>query len=145
MQNNTLTSDNALRDNKLPSQGYSNTMHDVAAVDPYQIAQQQRVMPRELKAGSQRGEMTIQGKLTVRNPESDERILVGNYNDEFGIFGATITGNDENNLDISWKIIGKTRYIYNNGENFLQDGVLPDSTGGFIIVKSGNEVADVYN
>lgn len=143
MQNNT--NDNAFSNNKLPQQGYSNTLHDVASVDPYQIAQQQRVMPRELKAGSQRGEMVIQGKLTVRNPETAERILVGNYNNEFGLFGATIINNDENNLDLSWKIIGKTRYIYNNGENFLQDGVLPDSSGGFIIVKSGNEVADVYN
>ncbi len=140
-----ITSDNSFTDNKVPNQGYSNTTHDVTAVDPYRLAEQMRVMPRQLSTGSQRGEMTIQGKLIVTDPNSNQRILVGNHDNEFGIFGATISGNDEENLTISWKVIGATRYVYKNSENFLQDGVLPDGVGGFIIVKDGYEVEDVYS
>jgi len=143
MQNNTLTSDNALRDNKLPSQGYSNTMHDVAAVDPYQIAQQQRVMPRDLKAGSQRGEMTIQGKLTVRNPNTDEQIVIGTIGNDFGIFGAA---NSTDNPSIAWKIVGQTYYFYDliSGKNIMQVGKLPDGTFNFASAKAAYNVAEAF-
>lgn len=143
MQNNTLTSDNALRDNKLPSQGYSNTMHDVAAVDPYQIAQQQRVMPRELKAGSQRGEMTIQGKLTVRNPNTDEQIIIGTVGNDFGIFGAA---DSTDNPDVAFGIVGQTFYFYDlsDGRNIMQIGKLPDGTFNFASAKATYEVEDAF-
>lgn len=143
MQNNTITSDNALKDNKLPSQGYSNTMHDVAAVDPYQIAQQNRVMPRELKAGSQRGEMTIQGKLTVRNPDTDEQIIIGTVNNDFGIFGAA---DSTDNPDIAFGIIGQTFYFYDlsDGRNIMQIGKLPDGTFNFASAKATYEVEDAF-
>jgi len=143
MQNNTITSDNALKDNKLPSQGYSNTMHDVAAVDPYQIAQQQRVMPRELKAGSQRGEMTIQGKLTVRNPNTDEQIIIGTVGNDFGIFGAA---DSTDNPDVAFGIVGQTFYFYDlsDGRNIMQIGKLPDGTFNFASAKATYEVEDAF-
>lgn len=143
MQNNTITSDNALRGNQLPKQGYSNTMHDVAAVDPYQIAQQQRVMPRELKAGSQRGEMTIQGKLTVRNPDTDESIIIGTVGNDFGVFGAA---DSTDNPDIAFSIVGQTFYFYDlsDGRNIMQIGKLPDGTFNFASAKATYEVEDAF-
>lgn len=143
MQNNTNTNDNAFSGNKLPSQGYSNTMHDVAAVDPYQIAQQQRVMPRELKAGSQRGEMTIQGKLTVRNPNTDEQIIIGTVGNDFGIFGAA---DSTDNPDVAFGIVGQTFYFYDlsDGRNIMQIGKLPDGTFNFASAKATYEVEDAF-
>lgn len=143
MQNNTNTNDNAFSGNKLPSQGYSNTMHDVAAVDPYQIAQQQRVMPRELKAGSQRGEMTIQGKLTVRNPNTDEQIIIGTVGNDFGIFGAA---DSTDNPDVAFSIVGQTFYFYDlsDGRNIMQIGKLPDGTFNFASAKATYEVEDAF-
>lgn len=143
MQNNTNTNDNAFSGNKLPSQGYSNTMHDVAAVDPYQIAQQQRVMPRELKAGSQRGEMTIQGKLTVRNPNTDEQIIIGAVGNDFGIFGAA---DSTDNPDVAFGIVGQTFYFYDlsDGRNIMQIGKLPDGTFNFASAKATYEVEDAF-
>lgn len=141
MQNNP--NDNAFSNNKLPNQGYSNTLHDVAAVDPYQIAQQQRVMPRELKAGSQRGEMTIQGKLTVRNPDTDESIIIGTVNNSFGIFGAA---DSSDNPDIAFSIVGQTFYFYDlgDGRNIMQVGKLPDGTFNFASAKATYEVEDAF-
>ncbi len=140
MQNNTY--DNAFSNNKLPAQGYSNTLHDVAAVDPYLIAQQQRVMPRELKAGSQRGEMMIQGKLTVSDPNSDEKIVIGTVNDTFGIFG---TSSDADNPDIAFSVVGQTFYFYNlndSNHNIMQVGKLSDETFGWAVAAPGTDVAD---
>jgi hypothetical protein len=144
MQNNT--NDNAFNYNKLPNQGYSNTLHDVAAVDPYQIAAQQRLMPRELKSGSQRGEMTIQGKLTVRNPDTDERVVIGSVDGEFGIFGAEATAGDDSSLNIAWKAVGQTFYYYDldDGRNIMQVGKLPDGTYNFASAKATYEVEDAF-
>ena len=141
MQNNP--NDNAFSYNKLPNQGYSNTLHDVAAVDPYQIAQQQRVMPRELKAGSPRGEMTIQGKLTVRNPDTDESIIIGTVGNSFGIFGAA---DSSDNPDIAFSIVGQTFYFYDlgDGRNIMQVGKLPDGTFNFASAKATYEVEDAF-
>lgn len=143
MQNNA--NDNAFNNNRLPSQGYSNTRHDVASVDPYQIAAQQRLMPRELKAGSQRGEIIIQGKLTVTDPTSDERIIIGTVGDNFGIFGAV---DSTDNPEIAYKIVGQTFYFYdlnNESANIMQFGKVPDETFGFAIAKTGSEVADIFD
>lgn len=143
MQNSNTTNDNAFRGNALPKQGFSNTMHDVAAVDPYQIAQQQRVMPRELKAGSQRGEMVIQGKLTVRNPDTDEQIIIGSVNNDFGVFG---TSGSSDNPDVAFGIVGQTFYFYDltDGRNIMQIGKLPDGTFNFASAKATYEVEDAF-
>jgi len=141
MQDNTY--DNSFSNNKLPLQGYSNTMHDVAAVDPYRIAQQQRVMPRELKAGSQRGEMVIQGKLTIRNPETDEQVIIGSVNNDFGIFG---TSGSSDNPDVAFSVVGQTFYFYDlsDGRNIMQVGKLPDGTFNFASAKATYEVEDAF-
>lgn len=145
MQNNQ--SDNAFSYNKLPAQGYSNTLHDVAAIDPYQIAAQQRLMPRELKSGSQRGEMVIQGKLTVVNPDTNERMVLGSNGDSFGLFAAEAVGGDDSNLDTALAITGKSLDMYkldDEGRNTLRLGLLPDGMYNLVAVKDGYEVEDVF-
>ena len=132
--------------NQLPKQGYSNTLEEVNAVDPYSGTEpDQRFKPRNIPTGATRGEQTVEGTFIIRNPDTDERILLGILGDEFGIFGGTIESNDENKITVDWKIIGATRYIYKETYNILQDGILPDGTGGFVIVKEGNNVTDVFD
>jgi len=68
-------------------------------------------------------------------------IIPGSTTNEFGFFSLNASG------EVIMKIINGTRYVYRptNGENFLQDGILPDGSGGFIITKSGSEVEDVFS
>ncbi len=167
MQNNT--DDNAFSYNKLPSQGYSNTLHDVAAVDPYQMAQQMRVMPRQLSTGAQRGEQTIFGKLIIHSSDGDTdrditldgdsgQITVTTGTDvvglgaipgnstETGLFGGNINSTD-GSIELVWKIVGATRYIYdllNNGVNVMQDGKLPDGGYGWDVAQTGKNVSEIY-
>lgn len=144
MQNNGNTSDSAFDYNKLPSQGYSNTLHDVKAVDPYQMAQQMRVMPRQLSTGAQRGEMTIFGKLTIGDPNSDQRIILGSNGDEFGFFGAQESGGD---IDVAFSIVGQQINFYRpdqDGRNNMRIGQLPDGTYNMVAVKDTYEVEDAF-
>lgn len=142
---NSNPGDNAFDYNKLPSQGYSNTMHDVKAVDPYQLAQQMRVMPRQLSTGAQRGEMTIFGKLTIGDPNSDDRIILGGDNGEFGIFGGTSDGSDS--ISRAWSITQTQFNFYRldqNGRNNMRIGQLPDGTYNMVAVKDTFEVEDAF-
>lgn len=144
--NSNAPTDGSFNYNLLPKQGYSNSLHDIGAVDPYQLAQQTRVMPRQLSTGSQRGTMTVQGKIVVQNPETNERILIGSYNEEFGIFQAETVDGDENVLNVAKKTIGVTDYWYDldSGRNYAQFGKLPDGTFNLILVDTPSNVVDVF-
>lgn len=145
-QGNNGTTDGSFDYNVLPKQGFSNSLHDVGAIDPYRQAEQMRVMPRQLSTGSQRGTMTIQGKLVVQNPLTNERILIGSYNDEFGIFQAQTVNGDENVLNVAKKTIGVTDYYFDldTGRNFAQFGKLPDGTFNLVLVDTPSNVVDVF-
>lgn len=141
-----MQSDNAFTDNKLPSQGYSNTLHDIKPVDVYGQAEQRRVLPRQLSTGAQRGEMTIFGKIVVGDPNSNKRVIIGTNNDDFGFFGAQVAGGDEQNPTIAWKIVGQTFYFYDldDNRNIMQVGQLPDGTFNMVAAKDGYEVEDAF-
>jgi hypothetical protein len=145
MQGDDFTKDNSFNGNKLPRQGFSNTTHDVAAVDPYKLAEQMRVMPRQLSTGAQRGEMTIFGKLTVGDPNSDERIVIGGDSNQFGIFGGVSSGGDS--INRAWSITQQQFNFYRldqNGRNNMRIGQLPDGTYNMVAVKDGYEVEDAF-
>lgn len=83
---------------------------------------------------------TIRGTLTVVNTDGS-KVTIGvipNSNNQFGLAFF------DKNGTLSTKHVGATRYIYKNGFNIIQDGLLPDNSGGFIIVKDGINVADVF-
>lgn len=102
---------------------------------PLESATNERVKPRQVATGAQRGQQTL-----VNTDGS--KIIFGMLpeNNEFGIAFYDPQGR------LVSKYLSATRYIYDsNGLNFLQDGVLTGGARGFIIVKDGNNVASVIS
>lgn len=142
MQNN----DNSFTNNQLPTAGVSNTLHNVQAVDIYQQAQQMRVMPRQLSTGAQRGEMVVFGKLTIGDPNSSDRIVIGVNDDEFGFFGGEDDGTGQG-INKAFGIVGQEINFYQldqSGRNNMRIGRLPDGTYNMIAVKDTYEVEDAF-
>lgn len=83
MQNDGLTGDNSFSDNKLPNAQVSNTLHDLKAVDPYRLAEQTRVLPRQVSTGVTRGEQQVQGSWVVVDRDGNTRMLIGYKEDAF--------------------------------------------------------------
>lgn len=115
---------------------------------PIVSADFERVHPRQESTGVQRGERIIVGTLVLRNPNNQEQIVVGFGNDgEFGIFGQQIMNNDPAKTTLTWKIVGRTYYVYDpdTNKNSFQAGILPDGSGGVAGANTGFDVADGYN
>ncbi len=108
---------------------------------------------RKLQTGNTRGTQTVgyggakidgaNNRITITDPATGQIMgfgIIPNTTNEFGFFSLDSSGN------LITKIVNGTTYVYkpNNQENFLQSGILPDGTGGFIITKDGTEVADVF-
>lgn len=117
---------------------------------------QSRMIPRQMVTGSTRGTQTVgyggtkidgsNNRITIENSSSGSSIGMGVIPDsttnELGFFALDANDN------LIMKIVDGTRYIYNpenDYRNVLQDGLLPDNTGGFIIVKEDTDVADVFD
>lgn len=122
---------------------------------PTDDAQRQQLEPKSIMSGILPGatQIRIGGSSSVLIDGLNQRITITNGTSSVGI--GAIPG-DEGNLGfysadangmVIQKIVGGTRYIYrpSNGENFLQDGILPDGSGGFIITKEGTPVPDVFS
>lgn len=142
MQNN----DNSFDANKLPTGGVSNTLHDVQAVDVYKQAEQMRVMPRQLSTGAQRGEMVVFGKITIGDPNSNERIVLGTNGNEFGFFGGEDDGTGQT-INKAFSIVGQQINFYQldqSGRNNMRIGQLPDGTYNMVAVKDTYEVEDAF-
>lgn len=116
--------------------------------------QRRQLEPKSIMSGMLPGatQIRIGGSESVLIDGLHQRITITNGTSSIGI--GAIPG-DEGNLGfysadsngmIIQKIVGGTRYVYrpSNGENFLQDGILPDGSGGFIITKEGTAVPDVF-
>lgn len=60
---------------------------------------------------------------------------------DFGFFSLDANGN------VIQKVVMGTTYVYSptdNFNNFLQMGILPDGTGGWVVAAQGSEVDDLY-
>lgn len=108
----------------------------------------------KLQTGNTRGTQTVgyggakidgaNNRITITDPATGQTMgfgVIPGTTNEFGFFSLDSSGN------LITKIVNGTTYVYkpNNQENFLQSGILPDGSGGFIITKDGTEVADVFN
>jgi len=63
--------------NQLPQQGYSNTLPEIDAVNPYAAAEQSRILPRQVASGNTRGEQQVRGNWQVTDDEGNIRIYMG--------------------------------------------------------------------
>jgi hypothetical protein len=109
---------------------------DSDQVEPVPIeSQDERIKPRQVGTGAQRGQQTL-----VNTDGS--KMVYGILPDNAG-FGIAFYNSDG---DLVSKQTGTNRYLYDeDGNNYLQDGILADGTRGFIIVKPGFTVDDVIN
>ena len=115
---------------------------------PAPSSQHRRIYAREVSSGNQRGTQNILGQQTLIDEESGDRIVLGHYSDEFGIFGLTFPSGDFNKPVLSWKIVGQTYYFYdldNGNVNIIQLGQLPDDSYGLAISKLTQNVADAFS
>ena len=115
---------------------------------PIISANQDRVLPRQMSSGKSRGENTITGSMVIVDEnDSTQRIVIGNVNGEFGVFGVSLETNDPNAQTVIWKIVGQTYYFYdlvNGSVNIMQVGKLPDATFGWAVAKTGINVSEAY-
>ena len=109
----------------------------------------QRVTPRKVSTGTQRGEQTLSGTQLVVSADGLQRIIYGTFNGEFGIFGCTMDTGDPNVLTVVWKQVGPTKFIYDpthTNKNVMQEGKLTDGTYGMAVAKVDKDlVTDVFN
>lgn len=113
-----------------------------------------RVLPRQLSTGSTRGVQTVgygdtkidgsNNRITIGTPDGGQigmGSIPGSTTNEYGFFALDSTG------AIVWKQVGPTTYVYNPQDGYVnvtQGGILPDSSGGFVVAKPGQNVADAY-
>jgi hypothetical protein len=109
----------------------------------------QRITPRQVSTGMQRGEQTLSGTLQVLSSDGSQRILLGTGPDgEFGMFSCTVNNNDPSSLSVVWKRIGITDYTYdpsNSNKNVMQTGKLPSGAYGIAVARAGYNVSDGYS
>lgn len=68
-------------------------------------------------------------------------VIPGSTTNEFGFFSLDDEGN------VIMKIVNGTRYIYNPQDDFnnvMQDGLLPDGSGGWAVAAEGENVDDGF-
>lgn len=89
----------------------------------------------------------IQGYMKGRWPGGDFGIAISQP-------GKDVTTAAFNTLLFAWDyttnkqyFYGGTQYFYDptSGKNFMQLGVLPDTTGGAAIAKTGSNVSEIFN
>lgn len=99
-------------------------------------------------------ELRIGGNANIKISGKDQRMTI-TTTDGSSVGLGTIPG-DAGNLgffslnatgQVIQKIILGTWYVNKptTAENFLQSGILPDGTGGFVITKDGSSVASVFS
>ena len=114
-----------------------------------------RVIPRQLSSGSLRGTQTV-GYGTTKIDGTNNTITIGapdgstigmgaipnSKTGEYGFFSLDKTGK------LIMKIVNGTKYVYNpldSYNNVTQDGLLPDSSGGFVVANKGSNVSDIFS
>jgi hypothetical protein len=137
----------ALLDNnepKNPQASYSNDQNDSAGF----------MFPYKLASGIMQGNQGV-GFGGVQIDSDNNRILIKNSADgssigmgvipgtqnEFGFFSLSTDGK------LIMKIVNGTKYTYNPDDSFhnvMQDGLLPDGSGGWAVAKTGQDVQDAF-
>jgi|SRR6185503_3958852 len=135
---------------------YSNSGSGYTSVNSQPIvgADLSRVLPRQNSTGSTRGTQQVgQGgsaidgsnnRIIIQAPDGSS-VGIGNIpstNNEYGFFSLDPSGK------LIMKIVNGTRYIYNPQDSFnnvMQDGILPDGSGGWAVASKGNNVADGFS
>lgn len=113
-----------------------------------------RVLPRQLSTGSTRGTQTVgygntkidgsNNRITIAAPDGSSvgiGSIPGSPTNEYGFFSLDSTGR------VIMKIVNGTRYVYNPQDSFnnvMQDGILPDGSGGWAVAAEGTNVADGF-
>lgn len=64
-------------DNLLPRRRVVNRHQDIETVDIYKDAEQQRVLPRQVSTGNNRGEMTVRGSMRIVDNTNNTRLVLG--------------------------------------------------------------------
>lgn len=113
-----------------------------------------RILPRQMSTGSTRGQQRVgygtamldgnNNRITVGTPDGGSvgmGSIPGSTTNEYGFFTLDSDGK------LIMKIVNGTKYVYdpsNDYVNITQDGLLPDGSGGFVVAKTGENVADAF-
>lgn len=132
------------RNNKFPKQFFEGQEDQSYGFNP----------ARKLQTGNTRGVQTVgfggaridgaNNRIIITDPTSNQTMgfgIIPNTLNEFGFFSLDANGK------LITKIVNGTTYVYkpDTQQNFLQSGILPDGSGGFIITKDGTEVGSVFS
>lgn len=110
----------------------------------------------KLQTGNTRGTQTVgyggakidgaNNRIVITNPADNTSIgmgtIPGSTTNEFGFFSLDSSGN------VIMKIVNGTMYVYNPEDDFknaVQLGLLPDTSGGIVVAKRGQNVSDAFS